>query len=272
MIDSYLFIQEHGTNDPYYQIWLQCLDLIVDKIKNLNQLNINEYIEIPFVFNLRFPYSPVEYKILTQISNDLRDERINLTMALKQLENKSVHSQKYFYSKYIMTDDYLFQQYYHDQVLLFLDEHKIESLQVNFVLQLLQNYSTFEDKIKYFLAHRIELFQLLQVFENGAYLLNNDEKEMMNLIDQSNLIIGEQNVQQQRSLFTMIIADNEFYYQIPPDSSQRIPFDSSDGDPFIENSLMNLVHVIKGFHVIKNCNNLLRRVLTFICNDVFVMI
>ncbi|CAF0807414.1 unnamed protein product [Didymodactylos carnosus] len=257
MIDAYLFIQEHDTSGLYNQIWLQCLDLIIDKITNLTRLNVNEYIEIPLVFGLQFPYSPVEYKILTQISDDLRDERINVTMALKQLEKKSVYLQEHFYPQHIMTNDYLFQQYYHDQILLFLDQHKIQSLSVNFVLQLLRNYPTPEDKTQYFLVHRMELLQLLQVFENGACLLNNDEHAMMNLIDQSNFIIDEQNVQEQRrNLFTMVLADNKQYYQILPESSEKILFDLSDGDPFIENSLNNLIHVIKGFHVIQNCNDI----------------
>ncbi|CAF1103808.1 unnamed protein product, partial [Didymodactylos carnosus] len=110
--------------------------------------------------------------------------------------------------------------------------------------------------MKYFLVYRTELLQLLQIFENGACLLNNDKYAMMSLIDESNFVIEEKNVAEQRNLFTLVLGDDNQYNQISPQSSEKILFDQSDGDPLIENSLMNLIHTITHFNIIQNCNDI----------------
>ncbi|CAF1303843.1 unnamed protein product, partial [Didymodactylos carnosus] len=211
------------------------------------QLNTNEYIEISFVSELQFPCSSAEYAIIRKIHESLvyeNDSIVTENHAYIQLKQAS------FYRNYledlILPDDYLFTQYYRDQLLRFLDEYKIQ-LSIDFVHHLLCGSKKQPvDQIKYYLANPSELKDLLRIFEYGSLLLKTDiEKIIVNIENPINFPLTT------NDLFYKLILKDDAIYQIPPktsvnkldDVNEKFIF-NCDGDPMIENCLMNLIEII----------------------------
>ncbi|CAF0960946.1 unnamed protein product [Didymodactylos carnosus] len=85
MIDGYLLLRQTITQINqqilYQQIWSRCLDTIVSNILRMNRLNINEHIEIPYIFNLQFPCSITEFEIIRVIHDNIARDKDEQTIA-----------------------------------------------------------------------------------------------------------------------------------------------------------------------------------------------
>ncbi|CAF1581489.1 unnamed protein product [Didymodactylos carnosus] len=114
------------------------VEFVILDLEKTKRLNMNEYIDIPFVFHLEFPCSVIEFEIIRKLNDNLPCENNETAedLAYKQLRKNSFYKQ--YLDTLIMNDEHLFQLYYHDQLLLFLNEHKIQ-LSVDFVFQLLSS-------------------------------------------------------------------------------------------------------------------------------------
>jgi hypothetical protein len=240
------------------------MDTLIDHIVQKTQrLNINEYIEIPFVFDLRFPCSVKEFEIIHNINKHLSDENDLVTIedqAFTQLKENSFY--RNYFEDSIMKNEFLFEQYYRDQLNIFLVECK-NQLPIEFVFSLVYNRShtkTSIDRIKYYLVNRTELKQLLTIFEYGYNILNNRIEKT--LIKQDNTANPDCFPIKANCQYKLIIRD-DVIYQIPPntsvqrieDLSERFLFECN-GEPFIENCLMNLIELIIAPEYIQSIDNI----------------
>jgi hypothetical protein len=241
-----------------------CIDKLISNIINqTNRLNIGEYIEIPFIFDLQFPMSVKEYEIIHNIHDDLTFENgvvITTDEAYTQLKRNSFY-QNYF-EDLIIKNEFLFEQYYRDQVIILLVKCK-NQLPIEFVFSLIYNKNstkTSTDRIKYYLIHHSELKHLLKIFEYGFKILNNDIQET--LIDINNIVNPNCFPLKSSCYYKLIIAD-DVIYQIPPNTSINKAEDLSEkflfncnSEPFIENCLMNLIELMISPKYLQSINDI----------------
>jgi hypothetical protein len=239
-LDSYLFFLKQ-ENEHIKTLWLECFDTTLETIDR-TMLNIDR-IEVQLTFDLRLPCAFVEY-------NHLQQTR-------KEIENFG--DTKYLIENRFVNNEDLFNDYFHDQLLLFLHEHNIH-LSIDFIFRLFNSNPTMNNKsrLKYFLINHNELLQLIHIFQNGCELIG--EK----IIDE----ICQKQIEPNEFYYTLIFIENCFY-QLPPGETEihdQWKFQCT-GDPFIENSMMNLIELILSSKTIENIKSIEQ--LSTICSRIY---
>ncbi|CAF4279596.1 unnamed protein product [Rotaria sp. Silwood2] len=231
--------------------------------KQTTRLIFNEYIEIPFIFDLRFPCSIKEFEIIHNIHNNLSHGEVEMTIedqAYTKLKQNSFY--KNYFEDSIINNQYLFEQYYRDQLTILLIDCKIQ-LDIEFVFSLVYNKNSMKtstDRIKYYLVYHDELKKLLKILNYGFEVLKDDINKT--LFDIENVLNPGCFPLKTNGYYKLIIADNVIY-QIPPNTvidnaeglSKKFLFEC-DGEPFVENCLMNLIELIITPKYIQDINNI----------------
>ncbi|CAF5022638.1 unnamed protein product [Rotaria sp. Silwood1] len=231
--------------------------------KQTTRLILNEYIEIPFIFDLRFPCSIKEFEIIYNIHNNLSYGDVEMTIedqAYTKLKENSFY--KNYFEDSIINNEYLFEQYYRDQLTILLVKCKIH-LDIEFVFSLVCNRNSMKtstDRIKYYLVYHDELKQLLKILNYGFEVLKDDINKT--LIDTENVLNPNCFPLKTNDYYKLITVDNVIY-QIPPNTvidnaeslSEKFLFEC-DGEPFVENCLMNLIELIITPKYIQGINNI----------------
>ncbi|CAF1594255.1 unnamed protein product, partial [Didymodactylos carnosus] len=231
----------------------------------MNHLYGNEYIDISIVLDAHLPCSPAEFEITHRVHDNLPREQDQITLenlAYEQMREKSVYSN--YFHELIMKDEYLFQQYYHDQVLLFLEEYKVQ-LSVEFVLDLLNNNSVKStiERIKYYLVNQSELLELLRIFEQGVYALSRARQGTLLTIINSGIKRVEDGsclTLKTDNLYLLVLKEGSFYQILPNTIVKNVnelteKFECTC-DTFIENSLMNLVQLTVSSELLETIENI----------------
>ncbi|CAF5035560.1 unnamed protein product [Rotaria sp. Silwood1] len=119
---------------------------------------------------------------------------------------------------------------------------------------------TSTDRIKYYLVYHDELKQLLKILNYGFEVLKDDINKT--LIDTENVLNPNCFPLKTNDYYKLITVDNVIY-QIPPNTvidnaeslSEKFLFEC-DGEPFVENCLMNLIELIITPKYIQGINNI----------------
>ncbi|CAF3570880.1 unnamed protein product [Rotaria sp. Silwood1] len=176
LIDSYLCLMSVKNENIYENlksIWYDSLKLTFEKHEET--MKIIDTIEIPIIFDLHLPRARFEHENIDRISemckqyNDLPHDKL-LYFAMEKLRNTSVYGKNI---ERILENSELFEHYFHDRLVLVLDELQIDHLSVLFVQSLLTSNPnlTIEDKLKHFLIYYDELIELLNLFDIGFRLI-----------------------------------------------------------------------------------------------------
>ncbi|CAF1107649.1 unnamed protein product [Didymodactylos carnosus] len=256
-IDSYFYLKDNVSchYELYYNIWHECLEKQINQIIHSWKLDTDDFIEIPFTFDLHFPCSTDEYEIIHRIRDTCQDEKI----VWEQLEQTSIYQGRLHE---IIDNTYLFEQYYHDQLRLLLDENQL-SLSMTLVSQLLNKNPMIHPKlkIKNFILNQSELLEILRIFELGFLLF---DQLPTNLIKTSLIIVNDRStldtLESKSTTYTLILYENAFYH-IPPEIPVHLDKVSlfepiKDSDPVIENCFVNLVEILTDINSILNVTNI----------------
>ncbi|CAF5105465.1 unnamed protein product, partial [Rotaria sp. Silwood1] len=271
-IDTYQFISSQdnqATRQGLRSIWDQCLILILKEIDvTVIQRDLDN---ISFTFDLHLPCAKTEYKIIRKIreiisqdihnnnDDDFDDETI-MAKAMEHWRNKS------FYRcldnfQLIENNCDIFKHYYHDQIILALEEAKIYQLSSEFAEYLLMTntHRSVSNQLQHLLVDNEELFELLRIFEIATELI--DEKKLMNDFKQQT-IQGDsifETSQENSELYTLVLAKEKQFYLIPPKQTIQRQDDyefECEGDPWIETCLMNLIELLVSKAVIEDIKNI----------------
>ncbi|CAF4915976.1 unnamed protein product [Rotaria sp. Silwood1] len=271
-LDTYLLIismKPSDVRDSLEKIWHDSLTLSLKSIDR-TMMNMN-VMEIPLILGLHLPCARAEHDQLCQIRELLINNSQNYTseyfdesdstvneFALNQLKKRSVYKNNW---ETIINQALLFEHYYHDQLLLLLDEVKLSQIPVSVVHTLLNSNPTRSrtDVLKHLLNNYAELIEILRMFEVCIELINGEriivdmfEKQFIRM-DTSNTANPHHN----ESHFYRLILHNEHFYLVAPQALAS--FDEAfecAGDPFIETSLMNLIELITSASSIQKVKNI----------------
>lgn len=280
-IDSYQFLTT--TNDEQLQhIWLECLNSTLQKI-DTTFLNVDT-VEVSLIFDLRLPCATDEYTVLKQIRKTIQQKQETMAgfdgdlddydednFVMQQLQDNSIYKNRL--DDVILNSVNLFRHYQHDQLFQFIIEHNIQ-LTINFALQLISSNPTVSNvyQLKHLLTNHQELLQLLHIFEKASQLVG---EEMISRVCAEQFIITDDiNIKDSELYYTLVLNQDRFF-QLPPgntDVSDEFQFDCS-GDPFIENTIMNLIELILSPDTIKSITSIeiLATTCGIICQRIFTL-
>ena len=268
-IESYLFFMKE-KNHSIEQLWLECFNLTFETMDR-TILNVDR-VDIQLILDLRLPCAAVESAALKQISKTIQqtqdsdDENDNFILI--QLQDKSFY--KTHFDHLILNDVDLFQHYLHDQFLILIVEHNIH-LSIDFVLQLITSNPNRNNlsRLKHLLINYEELLQLLNIFEKGCQLVG--EQTVLHVCTEQ-FIITDDNAIKANELYYTLVLKRDSYFLLPPGNmniDEKFQFECS-GDPFIENSMMNLIELILSPQTIATISSIefLSTTCSLICRDI----
>ncbi|CAF3450207.1 unnamed protein product, partial [Rotaria sp. Silwood2] len=279
-IDSYLFFLR-TKDEQTQQVWLECLH---STLKTIDTTVLHmDTVEVPPIFDLRLPCAMAEYTILQQIRKVIQqrqeggmnfddDKEENENFVFEQLREKSVYKNQ-FHNDDIFHNPPLFQHYLHDQLLRFITEHNIH-LSVGFALRLITSNPIMNNKsrLKHLLTNHEELLQLLKIFEKGCQLVG--EETLGYICTKQFIVPNDVNIEKDIFYYTLVWTKDSFFQLSPSQINIDDEFKMNcSGDPFIENSIMNLIELILSSDTIKHVNSieLLATTCSLICQGILTL-
>ncbi|CAM4825686.1 unnamed protein product [Rotaria magnacalcarata] len=268
LFDAYICLtntRDENMKNHLSQLWI---DSLKTSLENIDVATMHlDVIDIPFVVGVRLPCAAVEFENIRAIRKKFQDMQENDTefasddydSRLDQMHTSKVYDDKIL--QLIFTDRHWFELYFHDQIAMHLGEVKIQ-LSTDFAYDLLTSNPTrtIKQHKRLFPVEHVELTEILRLFEISLQLVN--EEEIRNVIRKQWIEIPPCKIQSSE-YYTLILVNNEQFYQLPPKSTnlEEQEIFECQGDPMIETSLMNLIELILSPSVIQQAkifNNLIR--------------
>jgi len=267
LFDSYKFLiskKNYDTYESLKHIWFDCLQSTFQSMKKT--ITIVDTVKISLIFDLQLPCARLEYQIIRQIYETIKNrdesldnylpenELINITM--EKLRNTSVYGNNL---QLILGNTDMFQYYIHDQLLILMDELGINHLSVSFIQQLLTKIPTLtiEDQLKHLLIYQDELIILLNLFENGLDIIGENQwkfDEQFHIFNETQMTTFNNST----NLYVLVQVGNNFYQFPPGESNDNTNIYECTGDPFIETCLRNLIELLVSPSTIEQVDNILK--------------
>ena len=274
-IESYLFFIKE-KNNSIEQLWLECFNLTSETIDK-TILNVDR-VDIQLILDLRLPCATDESAALKQIRKTIQQTEQQEEEAmdsddfiLTQLQNKSFY--KNHFDHLILNDIDLFQHYLHDQFLIFITEHNIH-LSIDFVLRLINSNPNMKNlsQLNHLLINHEELLQLLNIFEKGCQLV--EEQTISQICTEQFIITNDKTIKANELYYTLVLKQDCFFQLSPGNMNidEKFQFECS-GDPFIENSMMNLIELILSPQTIETVSSIefLSTTCSLICRGILTL-
>ena len=194
------------------------------------------------------------------------------TTSSNRLRERSIYKNQFDHDR-IFDDPPLFKHYLHDQVACFIAEYNIH-LSIECVLKLITSNPTMNNKsrLKHLLMNHEEFLKLLNIFDKGCQLVG---EETLDSICTKQFSVTDEIYIKKNNLYYTLVLTRETFFQLPP---QQATIDDEfqmncSGDPFIENSMMNLIELIVSATTIEHAESieLLATACSLICQGIMVL-
>ncbi|CAF0884533.1 unnamed protein product [Adineta steineri] len=259
-IDAYLFLMskaKSNIHDYLESIWRGCLTSVIESV-DVTMMNI-DVMELALTFELHLPCARAEYEHIRRIRDMTKKycEKVEKMSAgdensamldmfsIDHLNTMSVYKENF---GTIVQNPEIFEHYYHDQLLLALEEAKIHRLSTAFVQQLLTTnpVRTKTDLLKELLDNHTELIEILRLFETAIEVIGEDVLTT-EVLKQQLIIDDPVGFTRNNSIteFYRLVMKEHHFYLVPPRTLEcnDEPLECT-GDPLIEVSLMNLIELV----------------------------
>ncbi|UJR16715.1 hypothetical protein I4U23_003615, partial [Adineta vaga] len=261
LIDAYHFLSsifDKNIRDCLSKLWQKCFIQTFEKL-DLTVMN-RDMIEVQLIFDLKLPCATAEYENiriirekLQQLDEDNNENYNRINFTINQLKATSIYGEDFM--GLVFTESEFFKLYFHDQIALHLTETNIYlSPELTFNIFNSNPTRSLEQNAGIFLAHYVELTEILRLFEITLELTNEDE--ICNMI--SKQLVKNPLDEIKSSMFYSLVITNEKFYQLPPKITKiedKWEF-RCQGDPMIETSLMNLIELILSTSIINKTKSI----------------